>query len=91
MQLLERGHTLQKCFPAAAVGGVKLLRSWGGPLTAARFCPTGGISVDNATDYLALTNVICVGGSWMTPQGLVAAGDWSAIESLAREAASLHP
>lgn len=90
MQLLERGHTLQKCFPASAIGGVDLLRSWAGPLPAARFCPTGGIRPDNAGDYLALPNVICVGGSWLTPRKLVAAGDWTAIESLARAAAALR-
>lgn len=92
MQWLERGHTLQKCFPAAAIGGPALLRGWAGPLPAVRFCPTGGIRADTAADYLALPNVVCVGGSWLTPQNLVAARDWRAIERLASEAAALrHP
>ncbi|HET8897967.1 MAG TPA: keto-deoxy-phosphogluconate aldolase, partial [Rhodanobacteraceae bacterium] len=89
MQLAERGYLLQKCFPAAAIGGVALLRGWSGPLPAIRFCPTGGITPASAPDYLALPNVICVGGSWLTPKPLLAAGDWSAIEALARAAASL--
>lgn len=86
MALLERGYTLQKCFPAAAIGGAALLKSWAGPLPAARFCPTGGITTDNARDYLALPNVVCVGGSWLTPRAAVDAGDWKAIEALARAA-----
>lgn len=89
MQLLERGYRYLKCFPAAAIGGVDLLRSWAGPLPAARFCPTGGIRPDNAADYLALPNVICVGGTWLTPRERVEAGDWAGIEALARAAASL--
>lgn len=90
MHLLERGHTLQKCFPASAIGGTALLRGWAGPLPAARFCPTGGIRADTAATYLALPNVVCVGGSWLTPRNLVATGDWTAIETLAREAAALQ-
>lgn len=89
MALLERGYALQKCFPAEAAGGAALLRALGGPLPAARFCPTGGVTPDNARDYLALRNVVCVGGSWLAPQGLLAAGDWDAIEGLARAAATL--
>lgn len=89
MALLERGYTLQKCFPAAAIGGPALLRSWSGPLPAAHFCPTGGITANNAREYLALPNVICVGGSWLAPQASVEAGDWNAIEALARAAAAI--
>lgn len=89
MALLERGYTLQKCFPAAALGGLDMLRSWAGPLPAARFCPTGGIRVANAGDYLALPNVVCVGGSWLAPRDVVEAGDWDGIQTLARAAASL--
>ncbi|HET7269401.1 MAG TPA: bifunctional 4-hydroxy-2-oxoglutarate aldolase/2-dehydro-3-deoxy-phosphogluconate aldolase [Oleiagrimonas sp.] len=89
MALLERGYTLQKCFPAAALGGIDMLRSWAGPLPAARFCPTGGIRVSNAGDYLALPNVVCVGGSWLAPRDVVAAGDWDAIRALAKAAASI--
>lgn len=88
MTLLERGYTLQKCFPAAALGGLAMLRSWAGPLPAARFCPTGGIRVANAGDYLALPNVICVGGSWLAPRDLVEAGDWDGIRALAKAAAA---
>ncbi|WHZ19167.1 MAG: bifunctional 4-hydroxy-2-oxoglutarate aldolase/2-dehydro-3-deoxy-phosphogluconate aldolase [Rhodanobacteraceae bacterium] len=91
MTLLERGYTYQKCFPAEAVGGAALLRSWAGPLPAARFCPTGGITAANARDYLALPNVICVGGSWLAPRNAVEAGDWNAIEALARAAAAIKP
>jgi 2-dehydro-3-deoxyphosphogluconate aldolase/(4S)-4-hydroxy-2-oxoglutarate aldolase len=87
MGLLERGYTLQKCFPAAAIGGPALLRSWAGPLPTARFCPTGGISTENAREYLALPNVICVGGSWLAPKAALEAGDWAAIERLAHAAA----
>ncbi|GAB3040318.1 2-dehydro-3-deoxy-phosphogluconate aldolase [Oleiagrimonas citrea] len=90
MILLERGYTLQKFFPAEAAGGTAMLRSLGGPLPGIRFCPTGGVSTKNARDYLSLSNVICVGGSWLTPRDLVAAGDWNAIEQLARDAATLH-
>lgn len=90
MTLLERGYTLQKCFPAAAIGGAALLKSWAGPLPAARFCPTGGITIDNARNYLALPNVVCVGGSWLTPRAVIEAGDWKAIEALARAACALR-
>ncbi len=89
MALLERGYTLQKCFPASAIGGTALLQSWAGPLPTARFCPTGGVSAANARDYLALPNVVCVGGSWLAPPKIVEAGDWKAIESLARAAAAI--
>jgi 2-dehydro-3-deoxyphosphogluconate aldolase/(4S)-4-hydroxy-2-oxoglutarate aldolase len=87
MAAFEAGHDLLKLFPAEAVGGVGLLRALAAPLPQIRFCPTGGITADLATAYLALANVICVGGSWLTPPALVAAGDWSAIERLARKAA----
>lgn len=90
MTLLERGYALQKCFPAAEIGGATLLKSWAGPLPTARFCPTGGITADNARAYLTLPNVICVGGSWLTPRAAVDAGDWKAIEALARAACGLR-
>lgn len=90
MNLLEHGYTLQKFFPAEAAGGVAMLRSLGGPLPGIRFCPTGGVKPGNAREYLALPNVVCVGGSWLTPAKLVQAGDWAAIEQLAREAAALR-
>jgi 2-dehydro-3-deoxyphosphogluconate aldolase / (4S)-4-hydroxy-2-oxoglutarate aldolase len=90
MNLLEHGYTLQKFFPAEAAGGVAMLRSLGGPLPGIRFCPTGGVKPGNAREYLALPNVICVGGSWLTPANLVQAGDWASIEQLAHEAAALR-
>ncbi|MBG0855677.1 bifunctional 4-hydroxy-2-oxoglutarate aldolase/2-dehydro-3-deoxy-phosphogluconate aldolase [Streptomyces spinoverrucosus] len=87
--LLERGVREMKFFPAAAAGGTAYLKSLAGPLPQARFCPTGGIGLASAPEYLALPNVGCVGGSWMVPAEAVAARDWGRIEGLAREAASL--
>ncbi|WP_262057829.1 bifunctional 4-hydroxy-2-oxoglutarate aldolase/2-dehydro-3-deoxy-phosphogluconate aldolase [Streptomyces sp. STR69] len=87
--LLERGVREMKFFPARAAGGTAYLRALAGPLPQARFCPTGGIGVNSAPDYLALPNVGCVGGSWMIPADAVAARDWRRIEALAREAAAL--
>ena len=89
MRLLERGYSVQKFFPAEASGGVPSLKSLAGPLPQIRFCPTGGVSLKNAADYLALPNTICVGGSWVAPQSMIEAGDWKGIERLAREAVSL--
>lgn len=90
MVLLEHGHRLQKFFPAAAAGGIAQLRALAGPLPQLGFCPTGGIDAASATDYLALPNVVCVGGSWLTPAAAVAAADWSHIGQLARAAARLR-
>jgi 2-dehydro-3-deoxyphosphogluconate aldolase/(4S)-4-hydroxy-2-oxoglutarate aldolase len=70
-------------------GGTKLLGAWASPLPQIRFCPTGGISLASAPEFLRLPNVICVGGSWLTPADKLATGDWSGIEQLAREAAAL--
>ncbi len=89
MRLLEKGITEMKFFPAEAAGGVAMLKSIGGPLPQATFCPTGGVNPKNAIDYLALKNVACVGGSWMAPASLVDAGNWPEITRLASEAASL--
>ena len=89
MALLERGYTVQKFFPAEANGGAPALKAIGAPIPQVRFCPTGGVSLTNAPDYLGLSNVLCAGGSWVAPKDLVAKGDWAAIEELAREAASL--
>jgi 2-dehydro-3-deoxyphosphogluconate aldolase/(4S)-4-hydroxy-2-oxoglutarate aldolase len=89
MKLLEKGVTEMKFFPAEAAGGVAMLKSIGGPIPQATFCPTGGVNPKNAVDYLALKNVACVGGSWMAPTDLVDAGNWSEITSLASKAASL--
>jgi 2-dehydro-3-deoxyphosphogluconate aldolase/(4S)-4-hydroxy-2-oxoglutarate aldolase len=90
MSLLERGYTLQKFFPAEQSGGAAFLKSIGGPIPQVSFCPTGGISKVNAAEYLSLTTVACVGGSWVAPKQLVAAGDWAGITRLASEAASLR-
>ncbi len=89
MRLLERGYGMQKFFPAEASGGAAALGSIGGPIPQVRFCPTGGVSLTNAGDYLALANVACVGGSWVAPQQLIDARDWTGIEGLARQAAGL--
>jgi 2-dehydro-3-deoxyphosphogluconate aldolase/(4S)-4-hydroxy-2-oxoglutarate aldolase len=89
MAMLELGYDLLKFFPAEASGGVNTIKSVGGPLPQATFCPTGGISLASAPSYLALSNVICCGGSWVAPGGLVKAGDWAGVEALAREAAAI--
>ncbi|MBE3011072.1 bifunctional 4-hydroxy-2-oxoglutarate aldolase/2-dehydro-3-deoxy-phosphogluconate aldolase [Microbispora sp. NEAU-D428] len=91
MTLAERGVRELKFFPAEPAGGVAYLKSLNGPLPDVRFCPTGGITPSNAPAYLALPNVGCVGGSWLTPRSLVAAGDFARIEKLASEAAALRP
>ncbi|MFB9568831.1 bifunctional 4-hydroxy-2-oxoglutarate aldolase/2-dehydro-3-deoxy-phosphogluconate aldolase [Saccharopolyspora hordei] len=90
MRLAERGATAMKFFPAEPSGGVAFLKAIAGPLPELRFCPTGGISPRTAPDYLALPNVGCVGGSWLAPASLLAAGDWAKVEELAREAAALR-
>ncbi|WP_323041938.1 bifunctional 4-hydroxy-2-oxoglutarate aldolase/2-dehydro-3-deoxy-phosphogluconate aldolase [Gemmobacter sp.] len=91
MALLAHGHTMAKFFPAAAIGGAAALKALGGPLPQMAFCPTGGIDAGNAADYLALSNVICVGGSWVTPRAAMMAGDWGAIQALALAAKRLQP
>ncbi|WP_190817395.1 bifunctional 4-hydroxy-2-oxoglutarate aldolase/2-dehydro-3-deoxy-phosphogluconate aldolase [Saccharopolyspora pogona] len=90
MRLAERGATAMKFFPAEPSGGVPFLKAIAGPLPDLKFCPTGGISPQTAPNYLALPNVGCVGGSWLAPKDLLAAGDWARIEQLAREAAALR-
>lgn len=89
MRLLERGYHVQKFFPAEANGGAPALKAIGAPLPQVKFCPTGGVSPQNASTYLNLSNTLCVGGSWVAPQNLIAAKDWKAIEMLAAEAAAL--
>jgi 2-dehydro-3-deoxyphosphogluconate aldolase / (4S)-4-hydroxy-2-oxoglutarate aldolase len=89
MALAERGITILKFFPAEPAGGIAYLKALGAPLPHIRFCPTGGIGLRNAPDYLALTNVICVGGSWVAPAAAVAAGDWATVKTLSAEAAAL--
>lgn len=89
MRLLERGYTAAKFFPAEANGGVAALKAFAGPLPQMGFCPTGGVSPANAADYLALPNVLCVGGSWVAERSLVRAGRWAEIEALARQASGM--
>ncbi|MCQ0091722.1 bifunctional 4-hydroxy-2-oxoglutarate aldolase/2-dehydro-3-deoxy-phosphogluconate aldolase [Roseovarius sp. M141] len=89
MALLARGYAMQKFFPAEASGGAPALAAIGGPLPQITFCPTGGVNVDNAAQYLSLPNVICVGGSWIAPRDLVKAEDWGAITALARAAVKI--
>jgi 2-dehydro-3-deoxyphosphogluconate aldolase/(4S)-4-hydroxy-2-oxoglutarate aldolase len=89
MRLLARGFTVQKFFPAEASGGPAMIRAVSGPFPGLRFCPTGGISMRNAADYLALDNVPCVGGSWLATTAHMRAGDWSAVERLAAAAATV--
>jgi 2-dehydro-3-deoxyphosphogluconate aldolase/(4S)-4-hydroxy-2-oxoglutarate aldolase len=89
MALLERGYTVQKFFPAEQSGGAPFLKSIGSPIPQVKFCPTGGIGPKNAPDYLALKNILCVGGSWVAPKEAMAAGNWAEITRLAAEAAKL--
>lgn len=89
MALLEKGYMVQKFFPAEQAGGAAYLKSIGSPLPQVKFCPTGGISLKIAPDYLALKNILCVGGSWVAPKEAMAKGDWAAITTIAREAAGL--
>ncbi|WP_141583736.1 bifunctional 4-hydroxy-2-oxoglutarate aldolase/2-dehydro-3-deoxy-phosphogluconate aldolase [Actinomadura sp. WMMA1423] len=88
--LLEAGVTAMKFFPAEAAGGAAYLKALGGPLPRIRFCPTGGVTLGNAPDYLALGNVGCVGGTWLTPKDAVRDGDWDRVRKLASEAAALR-
>lgn len=90
MRALEAGFDMLKFFPAGPAGGPGYLKALGGPLPQLSFCPTGGVSVDNAKDYLALKNVVCVGGSWVAPDAMLKAGDWAGIEALARAAKDLR-
>jgi 2-dehydro-3-deoxyphosphogluconate aldolase/(4S)-4-hydroxy-2-oxoglutarate aldolase len=89
MALSEQGYRVLKFFPAASSGGLGWLQAVAAPLAGLRFCPTGGIGADTAPAYLALSNVACVGGSWVAPRAAVAARDWSQVERLAAAAANL--
>lgn len=86
MAARDAGFMLLKCFPAAQLGGVALLKSWSGPLPDLRFCPTGGVTPADLARYLELPNVAMAGGSWLTPAAAVRSGDWAQIARLAREA-----
>jgi 2-dehydro-3-deoxyphosphogluconate aldolase / (4S)-4-hydroxy-2-oxoglutarate aldolase len=85
----ESGHSLLKFFPAEAAGGARALRAFASVFPDARFCPTGGVTAENMRSYLELPNVICVGGSWLAPPALAAAGGWPKIQELAGEALRL--
>lgn len=87
---LEHGYRRFKFFPAESAGGIAALKAFAGPFPKVRFCPTGGIDATRAPAYLALGNVITVGGSWMAPKALVDAGDWAAITALARACVGLR-
>lgn len=91
MALFDRGYRLQKFFPAEPAGGIAYLKALAAPLPAVGFCPTGGVSPDNAAGYLALGNVVCVGGSWVAPAAAVAERRWDEVERLARAASALAP
>lgn len=90
MALLELGYSVQKFFPAEQAGGAAYLKSIGSPIPQVSFCPTGGISLKNARDYLGLKNILCVGGSWVAPKDAMLRGDWAAITALAAEACALR-
>ncbi|AHZ25757.1 KHG/KDPG aldolase [Helicobacter pylori] len=90
MQALELGYNALKFFPAEYCGGVKLLNAFNGPFKGVKFCPTGGISADNMRSYLALENVVCVGGSWLTPKDLVQNKEWDKITEICKRALALR-
>lgn len=86
----EDGFTELKFFPALQAGGVAMLKAWAGPFFNVKFCPTGGITLQNAPDFLALGNVVCVGGSWLVPAGTAEQGDWSRVTRLALETKNIR-
>ena len=90
MAAAEAGYSFLKFFPAEQAGGAAFLKALASPFAGIRFCPTGGIGAANAGDYLSLENVVCVGGSWIAPDALVAQGRWDEIAALARDAAALR-
>ena len=87
---LAAGYDTMKFFPAAQAGGVEMLKALAGPFPHVKFCPTGGISLANASEFLALPNVVCVGGSWITPAASIRASDWAVITRLAQQASRLR-
>ncbi len=89
MQALELGYSALKFFPAEYCGGVKLLNAFNGPFKGVKFCPTGGISADNMRSYLNLENVLCVGGSWLTPKDLIQNKEWDKITEICKRALAL--
>ncbi|MGL1829396.1 UNVERIFIED_CONTAM: bifunctional 4-hydroxy-2-oxoglutarate aldolase/2-dehydro-3-deoxy-phosphogluconate aldolase [Acinetobacter sp. HSTU-ASm16] len=90
IQAIELGYDMVKFFPAQQAGGVAMLQAFYGPFPNLRFCPTGGITVETAPDFLKQPNVVCVGGSWLTPKKVVAAQDWAEITRLAQVASQLR-
>lgn len=90
MMAQEDGFNELKFFPALQSGGIQMLKAWQGPFEELRFCPTGGISPSNAAEFLALSNVVCVGGSWLLPASAVESGNWSLITELARATQALR-
>jgi 2-dehydro-3-deoxyphosphogluconate aldolase/(4S)-4-hydroxy-2-oxoglutarate aldolase len=85
------GFNVVKLFPAQQAGGIGMLQALGAPFPDVLFCPTGGITRSSAPEYLALPNVVCIGGSWVAPRAMLEAGDWAGVEALARDAAALKP
>ncbi|GAA7341750.1 bifunctional 4-hydroxy-2-oxoglutarate aldolase/2-dehydro-3-deoxy-phosphogluconate aldolase [Helicobacter pylori] len=90
MQALELGYSALKFFPAEYCGGVKLLNAFNGPFKGVKFCPTGGISADNMRSYLNLENVLCVGGSWLTPKDLIQNKEWDKITEICKRTLALR-
>ncbi|GAA9380366.1 bifunctional 4-hydroxy-2-oxoglutarate aldolase/2-dehydro-3-deoxy-phosphogluconate aldolase [Helicobacter pylori] len=90
MQALELGYSALKFFPAEYCGGVKLLNAFNGPFKGVKFCPTGGISADNMRSYLNLENVLCVGGSWLTPKNLIQNKEWDKITEICKRSLVLR-
>ncbi|WP_154490975.1 bifunctional 4-hydroxy-2-oxoglutarate aldolase/2-dehydro-3-deoxy-phosphogluconate aldolase [Helicobacter pylori] len=90
MQALELGYNALKFFPAEYCGGVKLLNAFNGPFKGVKFCPTGGISIDNMHSYLSLENVLCVGGSWLTPKNLIQNKEWDKITEICKRSLALR-
>ena len=90
MRAADDGFTQLKFFPAMQAGGPAMLKAWGGPFFDVQFCPTGGVTLQNAPEFLALPNVICVGGSWLVPADALAQGDWARVTQLARDTRALQ-
>jgi 2-dehydro-3-deoxyphosphogluconate aldolase/(4S)-4-hydroxy-2-oxoglutarate aldolase len=90
MMAQEDGFTELKFFPVMQAGGPAMLKAWSGPFFDVKFCPTGGVTLNNAPEFLALPNVVCVGGSWLVPMDAMAKGDWAAVTQLARDTQALR-
>ena len=90
MMAADDGFTFLKLFPATAVGGIPLLKAFSGPFSDIAFCPTGGVTVETASQFLALPNVKVVGGSWLTPADAMKSGDWARITELAKQASAIR-